>query len=72
MKGINAKVREWGSSVGIVIPKETAVAQRIKAGDTITVHISKKNPIKKTFGTHKFKKTTQELVRESEAEAWDE
>jgi len=30
------------------------------------------NPLKKTFGTLKFKKSTDEVLNESDKEAWDE
>lgn len=70
---VESQVREWGRSVGVVIPKEAVVRERIKTGDTVRLLIKKKeNPLKETFGTLKFKKTTQEILRESDEESWDE
>ena len=73
MKEVEAQVREWGRSLGVVIPKEAALEEHIKDGDTVKFLILKKsNPIKKTFGTFKFKKTTEDMLREADREAWDE
>ena len=31
-----------------------------------------KNPLEKTFGTAKLKRTTEEILKESDEECWDE
>ncbi len=68
-----AQVREWGRSVGIVIPKEVVIKERIKVGDNVKILINKKtNPLKETFGILKFKKTTDEILKEIDKEGWDE
>ena len=73
MKEVEAQVREWGRSLGVVIPKEAALEEHLKEGDTIKLLILKKsNPIKKTFGTFKFKKSADQMVKEADKEAWDE
>ncbi len=35
-------------------------------------HLKEKNPIDETFGTFKFKKTTDEMLRETDKELWGE
>ena len=73
MKEVEAQVREWGRSLGVVIPKEAALEEHLKEGDTVKLLILKKsNPIKKTFGTFKFKKNTEEMLKEADTESWDE
>jgi len=68
-----AQVKEWGRSVGIVIPKEAAIKERINVGDTVKILIKRKsNPLKDTFGIIKFKRTTEEILREIDREGWDE
>ena len=73
MLEVKAKVREWGRSLGIVLPKETAKVEGIKKNDTVTLLISKKNnALKETFGTLSFKESTDEILKKSDEEAWDE
>lgn len=70
---VEAKVRKWGRSFGVVIPKEKIKEEGIKENESITLLIGKKtNVLKETFGTFKFKKTTQEMLDEIDKESWDE
>ena len=73
MREVTAKVREWGRSLGIVLPKNVAEQESIKKDDTITLLMVKKgNALKETFGTLNFKKSTSEMLKESDRESWDE
>ena len=73
MISVKVKVREWGRSLGVVLPKEAANEQGIKKDDTITLLIGKKSSaLKETFGAFKFKRTTDEILKESDEEAWHE
>ena len=70
---VEAKVRKWGRSFGVVIPKEKIKDEGIKENETIRLLVSKKtNVLKETFGTFKFKKSTQEMLDEIDKESWDE
>ncbi len=70
---VETQLREWGRSLGVVIPKETVVREGLMPGDTLELLIRKKsNPLKETFGTLKFRRTTEEILKESDKEAWDE
>ena len=70
---VEAKVRKWGRSFGVVIPKEEAIEEGIKENENIVILISKKNSVlKETFGTFKFRKPTQEMLDEIDRESWDE
>ena len=73
MLEVEAKVRKWGRSFGVVIPKDKVKKEGIKENETITLLITKKtNVLKETFGTFKFKKSTQEMLDEIDRESWDE
>ncbi|MBU0929840.1 MAG: hypothetical protein KJ623_02105 [Nanoarchaeota archaeon] len=61
---IKAKVKEWGNSLGIIIPKEIVVGEKLKPSDEIIIDIKKKTDIMKLFGKAKFKQTAQELKDE--------
>ena len=70
---VEAKVRKWGRSFGVVIPKEKIKGEGIKENETIKLLIAKKtNVLKETFGTFKFRKSTQEMLDEIDRESWDE
>ena len=73
MMEVEAKVRKWGRSFGVVIPKEKIKEEGIEENETIRLLIGKKtNVLKETFGTLKLKRTTQERLDESDKECWDE
>ncbi|MBI4452349.1 AbrB/MazE/SpoVT family DNA-binding domain-containing protein, partial [Candidatus Woesearchaeota archaeon] len=66
MLEVEAKVRKWGRSFGVVIPKDKVKEEGIKENETIKLLITKKtNVLKETFGTMKFKRSTQEILDES-------
>lgn len=60
------KTKRWGNSIGIVIPQETIVAMDIKQGEFIIIDIQKKeNVLRELFGNLKFRKSTEQLLREA-------
>ena len=70
---VEAKVRKWGRSFGVVIPKEKVIDEGIKENEVVHLLIGKRtNVLKETFGTLKLKRTTQEILDESDRENWDE
>lgn len=75
MVEVCSQVRKWGSSIGVVIPKDAAKKANIKEGDKITIVIcNKKNPFDDTFGAlkGKIKRPTEKILKEIDREGWDE
>lgn len=73
MGEVLAQVRQWGRSIGVVIPKEAAQSAHLKSGDTIRLLImGKKSPISETFGVVKLKRSTKEILKDVDREGWDE
>ncbi len=67
------KLKKWGSSIGVVLPKQALEKEAFKEGETVRVLVFKKrNPLKETFGTVKFSKSTEQMMREIDREMWDE
>lgn len=60
---VKAVAKRWGSSIGVIIPKEVVDAKRIKENDKITIEIKSGQPSKNMFGRfpRRLKKTAQEL-----------
>lgn len=63
------RVKEWGNSLGIIIPKEIVTREKIKSHDEVIVDIRKNEDVMKLFGTLKFKKTAQQMKDEGR-KAW--
>lgn len=70
---LKTKLRKWGNSLGIVVPHGRAESERMREGEEITVLLIKSgNVLKETFGTFKFKKSTQKMMDEIDAELYNE
>ena len=51
------KLRAWGNSIGIVLPKEMVKAEGLSVNDDVEVIVKKKtNPLRGVFGMLKPKK----------------
>ena len=67
------KLKKWGSSIGLVLPKKAVEKEGLKEGETVKVLVlKKKNPWIKLFGTAKFSRSTEEILKEVDEEGWDE
>jgi len=69
-----AKLRAWGNSIGIILPKGELSREHLHIDDEVEVFVRKKaNPLKDTFGKLKeFRarsgKSTDETLREIDKE----
>ncbi len=62
MAAAKAKVRRWGSSLGIVIPGATAKELRLKPGDEVLVDVQPTGGVFEAFGSLRdWKVDTQKL-----------
>ena len=63
---IKVKTKKWGNSIGVIIPKEFIRQQNIKPDQEVTILISPKHITtgRDIWGTLKFKKSTEQLMRE--------
>lgn len=68
------KLRAWGNSVGVVIPKEALKKEDLSIDDEVEVIVRKKsNPLKEIFGKlkglkAKSRKSTDKLLKEVDKE----
>ncbi len=68
-----AVLRKWGRSIGMVIPNKVVLKENLKEGSKVRIIIrGKANPLEETFGKFKFKKSTDQMMREIDRELWDE
>ncbi len=72
---IESKLKRWGRSFGIIVPMEKIKENAFNENETFNIKIERKeNPFLKNFGIlkGKMKKTTKQLLKESDQEGWDE
>lgn len=61
-----AKIKKWGNSLGLIIPKEEVNRLNLKDSQEVIVKIEKKeNPLRELFGTLKFEKSTEQIIKEN-------
>ena len=73
MIAIESELREWGRSLGVVVPKEAVLREQLRAGDTVKLIILKaSNALNNTFGRLKLKHSTDEILNEIDETAWKE
>jgi len=65
-----AKLKNWGNSIGLIIPKEEAKKEKLHTDQEVKVIISPMNmtKVKDIFGKLKFKKSTEQMMREVDKE----
>jgi len=62
---IISKTRKWGSSLGVVIPKQVVKELKLRENEEVAFEITKKNnPLKELFGSVKLSKPTEQLLKE--------
>jgi len=59
------RIREWGNSLGVVIPKEIITEEGLKSNDQIIISITKKRNLDGFFGKLKSEIDSQEMKNES-------
>lgn len=64
------KLKSWGNSIGIVIPKEDVIKENLHPDQKVKVMITpmKTLKVKDIFGKLKFKKSTEEMMKEIDKE----
>lgn len=79
MVSINTKVRKWGNSFGIVLPKKIVERDNIQEGldITITIEPSNKTDVGDLFNlskknNFKSKKHVERLIKDVDDELWSE
>ena len=67
---IEGKLKKWGSSLGLVIPREIVVKERLKVGEEIIFNIKKKVAMKEIFGSLKNWKVDSQKVKDELRKEW--
>lgn len=64
------RLRAWGNSIGLVIPKEDVIKENLHPDQKVKVIITpiKTVKVKDIFGKLKFEKSTEEIMKEIDKE----
>ena len=69
---VNAVVKKWGNSYGVILPMKLIKSKNLEENDIISFELRKKiRSIEELFGTGKLKKSTQKIKDELRA-GWDD
>ena len=70
MVEIISRVKKWGDSVAVIIPKKIADTEKIKPREMLHLVIRKEQDLSDLFGRFKTKKTAQQLKDEAKS-GWE-
>ena len=65
-----ATVREWGGSLGVIIPRSLVHREDIKPGEKVIIEIRKKAPLKEFFGALKGAKIDSQKMKDESRKMW--
>ena len=66
-------LKKWGNSYGILVSSDIVKREKLKEGQKINYIILKKSDVlKKTFGTLKLKKSSQQIKNELRKDLYDD
>ena len=77
---IESRVKKWGNSFGVILPKKVIEREKIKEGVKVNITILPKNKmtvakllqLAKGNKLPKLRKSTNQLMREMDRELWPE
>ncbi len=50
-----AKLKRWGNSYGVIVPKEIVEREGLKEGEEVEISLRKASDIRRLFGRYPFK-----------------
>jgi len=66
----NVRIKQWGNSLGIVIPKEVAIREDLKENEDIVIIIKKKDNLSDLFGKGKGLKISAQKMKDAGRKIW--
>ena len=58
---VQVKVKKWGNSMAVILPKEFIDKTNLKEHEKVYLDVIRKADLSSVFGTLKFKESAQEL-----------
>ncbi|MDG7012968.1 MAG: AbrB/MazE/SpoVT family DNA-binding domain-containing protein [Nitrososphaerota archaeon] len=66
---MNAKLKRWGNSYGVVVPKEVVEKEGLREGEVVEVIVRKAIDVKRLYGKYPFKDL--QAQKEKMREGWE-
>ena len=67
---VKTRLRRWGNSFGIVIPKDIVIKEGFKANDQVIVKIEKKQTLEDFFGKGEGKIKDAQKAKDEARKLW--
>ena len=64
------RIKEWGNSLGIIIPKDIVIKENLNQNDEIIITITKKETLEDFFGKGKKLKIDSQKMKDEGRKAW--
>ena len=64
------RIREWGNSFGVVIPREVVIKEGFKVNDRVIISIDKKQNLEEFFGKGKGKIKDAQKEKDEAKKLW--
>lgn len=64
------RIKEWGNSLGVTIPKEIVIKENLKPNDEITITVTKKEVIEDFFGKLKEARINAQKMKDESRKMW--
>ncbi|HLC71917.1 MAG TPA: AbrB/MazE/SpoVT family DNA-binding domain-containing protein [Candidatus Nanoarchaeia archaeon] len=63
-------LKSWGSSLGVVVPKEVVNAEHLHEGEEVILEIRKKHSLQEIFGSLKDWKIDSQKMKDESRKEW--
>lgn len=67
---VKGRIREWGNSLGVVIPREKVEEAGLVKDQEVTLDVKAENPIKAVFGMLKDNKIDAQKAKDELRKEW--
>ncbi len=64
-----SKLKRWGNSFGVIVPKEVVEKEGLKEGELVEISVRKASDIRRLFGKYPFKNLQEQ--KEAMRKGWD-
>jgi len=70
MTATQARVRRWGSSLGVVLPRGLVRSEGLREGDAIILQVKKALTVRETFGALRKWRVDPQKIKDEIREGW--
>ena len=64
------KIREWGNSLGVIIPREIIIREGLRANEQVVISINRKHTLEDFFGKGKGKIKDAQKAKDEARKLW--